>query len=300
MKKTISYLLMGVGMVSLLTLANCSKKNDSLPQIDGYSSSDAVAPDALVAYFPFDGNSNDTKGGSTASAVGVTYPTGLRGQAYQGATGAYATLTPSAAFSSLPSYSLSLWYKLSAQPDANSGPQGLFFLAGTNTLNELIYEIDRPSGSQVGTDSLKLHHGFTNLGSAGYQGFTMEAYDTTKYKNYWIHVVTTYDASSSTYVVYQDGIASINGSAFGKTASTVLYQGQSGAAATTGQGSLSWSTDPPKQIIIGTWPATLYGVSPTLGSTACFLGQMDELRIFNRALTTAEVGALFQLGLAGR
>jgi len=298
MKKTISYLFMGASVVTLLALGSCSKSSDTLPAINGYASSDAVASTNLVSYFPFDGNAKDSKGTATATEVGVTYSTGLRGQAYKGATGAYATLAPSAAFSSLPSYTLSMWYKLGAQPNANSGPQGLFFLSGTNTLNELIYEIDLPSGTQVGTDSLKIHHGFTNLASTGYQGFTMEAYDTTKYKDKgWIHLVTTYDGGSSTYVIYQDGVASVNASAFGKATSTILLQGQ---APSPGQGNLSWSTDVPKVITIGTWPATLYGVSPTLGSNGCFLGQMDELRIYNKALSASDVGALYQLGLAGR
>lgn len=298
MKKQVKRLIpIAVIAAGLWGFQACSKKSDALPSIAGYNSSDEVASANLVAYFPFDGNSNDTKGNATATATNVTYTTGMRGQAYQGAANAYATLTPSAAFSALPSYSLSMWYKLSAQPTAGD-PQGLFFLSGTTTQNELIYEIDTPSGTQGGTDSLKIHHGFTNLASTGYQNFTMEAYDTTKYHNFWIHVVTTYDASSSTYVIYQDGVASINGSAFGKKTSTVLLQGGDPGAAP--QGSLSWSTDPPTQIIIGTWPAGLYGVSSTLGSNGCFKGQLDELRIFNKALSQTEVGALFQLGVAGR
>jgi len=300
MKKTIIYLFMGAGAVALLALAgSCSKSSDTLPTIGGYASSDAVASTNLVSYFPFDGNANDSKGTATATEVGVTYATGLRGKAYKGAAGAYATITPSAAYSNLPSYTLSMWYKVSAQPNSNTGPQGLFFLSGTNTQNELIYEIDNPSASQVGGDSLKIHHGFTNLGATApgaYQGFTMEAYDTTAYKG-WIHLVTTYDGGSSTYIIYQDGIAIKNASAFGKTTSTVLLQGQAPAAA---QGNLSWASDAPKTIIIGTWPAGLYGVSPTLGSNGCFRGQMDELRIYNKALSASDVGALYQLGLAGR
>lgn len=297
MKKTISYLVMGASVVTLFALGSCSKSNDSLPTIGGYASSDAVATTNLVSYFPFDGNANDTKGTATATEVGVTYVNGLRGKAYKGATGAYATVAPSAAFSSLPSYTLSMWYKLGAQPNANSGPQGLFFLSGTNTLNELIYEIE--NHAKVGSDSLEVHHGFTNLGATApgaYQGFTMTAFDTTSFKG-WIHLVTTYDGGSSTYVIYTDGVAILNHSAFPASTSTILLQGQAPAAP---QGNLSWSSDAPKQIVIGTWPAGLYGVSPTLGSNACFLGQMDELRIYNKALSASDVGALYLLGKAGR
>jgi hypothetical protein len=300
MKKTISYLFMGASVMTLLALGSCSKSSDTLPTIGGFASSDAVAKANLVSYFPFNSNAKDSlNSSSAATVVGVTFTAGLRGKAYQGTTGAYATLVPSAAYSSLPSYTFSLWYKVSAQPTDASGPEGLFFLSGTNNGTELIYEIDHPSASQVGTDSLKIHHGFTNLASAGWQGFTMEAYNTTNYTS-WIHLVTTYDGASSTYIIYQNGVPVKNSSAFGKTTSTVLYQGNSGTDATTGQGNLSWSTDAPKAITIGTWPAGVYGVSSSLGSNGCFLGQMDELRIYNVALTPAEVGALYGLGAAGR
>ncbi|MBS1950835.1 MAG: hypothetical protein OJF59_002262 [Cytophagales bacterium] len=308
MKKTINYLFVGFSALVALTLVQCSKSSSSLPAINGYTSSDAVAASNLVSYFPFDGNANDSKNSSTtATAVGVTFVKGLRGEAYQGATGAYATLAPSAAYSSLPSYSVSMWYKLSAQPNNTSGPQGLFFLSGTQSNSQssyqpvngtlLIFEIE--NHAKTGSDSLQLHHGFTNLGSAGWQGFTMNAYDTSSFKG-WSHIVTTYDGSSSTYVIYADGMPISNQSAFGTSTSSVLYQGNSGAAATTGQGNLSWSTDPPKAITIGTWPAGVYGVSPTLGSNGCFLGKMDELRIYNKALSPVEVGSLYQLGSAGR
>ncbi|MGC4021294.1 MAG: Ig-like domain-containing protein [Cyclobacteriaceae bacterium] len=314
MKKTMMYLFMGMSVGTLFLVESCSKSSDALPTIGGYSSSDAVAPDNLVSYFPFEGNANDSKGTATATEVNVTYATkGVKGKAYQGAAGAYATLAPSTAFSSLPSYTVSMWYKVTAQPTSGTGPQGLFFLSGTASNSgtdyepsngtELIFEIDLPSESQVGTDSLKIHHGFTNLNtnrlSGAWNGFTMEAYDTTDYKN-WVHLVATYDGGSSTYIIYQDGVPILNSSAWGKKTSYVLYQGNSGDAGTTGQGDLSWTPDPPKAITIGTWPAGVYGVSPSLGSNGCFRGQLDEIRIYNKALSPTDIGALYLLGVAGR
>ena len=53
------------------------RRASSGPQpIGGYVSSDSVAADALVAYYPFDNNSNDAKGGLTATTVGATFVTG--------------------------------------------------------------------------------------------------------------------------------------------------------------------------------------------------------------------------------
>jgi len=312
MKKIINNLtylaIVGVSLIAMFSVQSCSKSSGSSSPvlIGGYASSDSVASSNLVAYFPFDGNANDTKGGSTAtSSSTVTFGTGVRGMAYQGAAGAFATLNPSTAFNHLASFTLSVWYFLPALPVAGD-PGGMFFLSGTNTLNEIILEADNPSPSQKTTDSVKIHHGFTDLGSAGWGGFTLESYDTMALGK-WEHLVMSYDGGSSTYTYYQNGIPTGTSSAWsnGKYVTpTTMYDGPlplgSGTPPTTLLGNLSFTSDPPKQIVIGTWPATLYGVSASLGANGCFLGKLDELRIYNRALTQSEVAGLFLNGNAGR
>ncbi len=301
MKKVSNNLALAICAAMLVSSVFTACKKDDAPVITppvligGYASSDSVASASLVAYFPFDGNANDTKGGKTATTSSrVTFNTGIRGQAYQGDSGAYATLTPSAAFSSLPSYSFSVWYKLAAQPKAGD-PGGMFFLAGTTTLNEMIYEIE--SFNPKSGDSVKVHHGFTDLGSPGYKGFTMESFDTAAI-NKWVLLTTTYDGASSIYTIYQNGVAIGNNSAFGQNITpTPMW---TDGTKTTPLGNLNFNSDPPAQIIIGTWPATLYGVSPALGVNGSFEGQMDELRIFNKALSSTEVVGLYLNGKAGR
>jgi len=276
----------------------CSKKSGTSiapPEpLGGYVSSDSVAPANLVAYWSFDGNVNDAKGSTNATPVGVTYTTGIRGQAYQGGTGVYATLTPSAAFSNLQSYTFSVWYKLPSQQPAGD-PGGIFFLSGDTILNYLIYEIE-PYAPASG-DSVKVHHGFFDWASPAYQGFTMESFDTAAIGK-WVNLVTTSDAGSSTYTIYQNGVAINNSSAFGNTTPTQMW---TDGSKTTPLGNLGFSpTDPPKTITIGTWPPTLYGVSPTLGANGSFIGQLDEMRVYNKALTSAEVQGLYLNGKAGR
>jgi Concanavalin A-like lectin/glucanases superfamily len=262
--------------------------------IDGFTSSDSIDASNLIAYFPFDGNSNDVKGNLTAHEVNITYGTGIRGQAYQGGDSTYATLVPDAAFSSLGSYTISLWYKLAAQPTAGD-PGGLFFLSGTTNPNLLLTEIE--SYAPVSGDSVKIHHGFFDVISPAYQGFTMESYDTAAIGK-WVNVVTTYDGSASTYVIYQNGNPIGNNSAFGSNVTTT--QMWTDGTMTTPLGNLGWGSDAPVQIVIGTWPAGLYGVSPSLGSNGCFMGQMDELRVFNKALSPHDVAAIYLNGVAGR
>jgi len=63
--------------------------------------SDSVEAQALVAYWNFDNQSNETISGTAAYSKGVTYTTGIRGEAYQGAAGAYDTLPATAALEEL-------------------------------------------------------------------------------------------------------------------------------------------------------------------------------------------------------
>jgi hypothetical protein len=309
MKKIIMGLplwLIAVIVVSaILSLTSCSKSStgSSITPLGGYTSSDAVASANLVAYFPFNGNSNDSISGNTATTNNVTYNTGIRGLAYQGATGGYATVTPSAAFSSLGSFAISVWFKLPAQP-ANGDPGGMFFLSGTSTLNELLLETE--SYSPVSMDSVKIHHGFTDLGSPNYQGFTMESFDTMAIGQ-WTHLVMSYDGASSTYTFYENGIPRGVNSAWSSgmyVTPTIMYDGPlpvgSGTPPTQALGSISFTGDAPHTIYIGTWPPTLYGVSSSLGANGCYMGQMDELRVFNRALSGGEVAGLYLNGRAGR
>ncbi|MDP4214050.1 MAG: LamG-like jellyroll fold domain-containing protein [Bacteroidota bacterium] len=309
--------MIGIAILVAGMLPSCSKKSSSGPTgpgdttvilLGGYASSDSVAPSDLIAYWPFDGNANDAKGGLTATTTGATFTAGLRKQAYQGAAGAYATLTPGTAFSSLSSFSVSVWYNLPALPVAGE-PGGMFFLSGATPAqdgNLIILEADVPSPSQVGTDSVKIHHGFTDPGSPNYKGFTMESYDTNAVAK-WEHIVMTYDAGSSTYVFYQNGVPIGVNSAWssgGYVTPTTMYDGPlplgSGSPATALLGAINFTSDPPTNIIIGTWPAGLYGVSSSLGAHGSFLGQMDDLRVYDKALSQGEVAGLYLNGKVGR
>jgi hypothetical protein len=296
----------GITVVAGAFIQSCSKSSSGgtppPTPIDGYVSSDSVAPANLVSYFNFDGTVNDGKGNS-GTAVGVTYVAGVRGQAYQGAAGAYATVPASAAFATLTSYSVTCWYSLptAAKPQPGGTAQGIFFLSGDSSGNidgnEIILETDVPSTSQLAADSVPVHHGFNNIGGAAgtWQNFTMNSFDTAT--SNWVFVAMTYDGPSSTYTFYENGAPISVSSAYGVSTSTIILNGPTPSPI---QGPLNLNLHLPQTLIIGTWPPGLYGVSPTLGSKGCFLGAIDELRVFNRQLTQLEVAGLYGNGLAGR
>jgi hypothetical protein len=300
-------LMLATVVMATFTIQSCSKKSSgsSTPPvtlIGGYASSDSVAASNLVLYWNFDNSVSEKELGLTpASSSGVTYTTGIRGQAYQGGSGVSAIFAvPSADQSklNLGSYSISFWYNMSTQQPSGD-PGGVFFLSGTQTgdWNELIYEFE--PYSPVSGDSVSFHNGFNNIGApaGAYAAFTMQAWDTLG-TGAWTFVTCTYDGPSSTYIVYEDATPIQNASAWGFQTSNIIYQQSS----TTGpvEGALNWSADLPDSITIGQWPAdNSYGVSTT-GGHSCYMGQLDELRLFNRALKQSEVTGLYLNGLAGR
>jgi hypothetical protein len=259
-----------------------------------FTASDSVATANLIAYWPFENNVNDVVGNETGTAVNVTYTDGIKGKAYQGGDSVYATMAANPAFSYLSSFSFSIWYKLAAQQPL-SDPGGMFFLAGNTNLSELIYEIE-PYFPESG-DSVKVHHGFVDLGSPDYQLFVMEAFDTMAIGK-WVHLVTTYDGNSSACTIYQNGVSILNSSVFGLDINPT--QMWTNNTQTTPLGNLSFTDDEPRQVFIGTWPATLFGVSASLGSNGCFRGALDEIRVYNKVLSQEEVTALYVDGLEGK
>lgn len=294
-----SALLLAVGVTLVVSgLESCSKKSSGSSgpppptPLGGFVSSDSVEPQALVAYWPLDADVTDKKGGIVGTGVNVTYATGVRGQAYQGSATTYASFTPSTALQTLKSFSVSVWYWQTAQPD--SVPRGLFFMADANTNPDMILE-NEPF-TPVSGDSLRIHDGTFFPAATNYQGFTMETFDTAAIGK-WVHVCMTYDGGSSTFVVYQDGVPMKNGSAYGDLTSTQLLDGPSGS---TPQGNLNWSSAPPTIGTIGAWSPGTYGVSPTLGSRCNWLGKIDELRIFSIAISQKDVVGLYLNGQAGR
>ncbi|HEX4374392.1 MAG TPA: LamG-like jellyroll fold domain-containing protein [Puia sp.] len=319
--KKISFLVLAMGCIAVMAITSCSKSNSgggggtTVVTIGGYVSSDSVAASSLVAYWPMDGNGNDTKGGQTGTVNGGSFTTGIRGQAYQGdTTGTYISSGVSSAVAGLQSYTWSAWIK---SPAAGKKPtyyghnthgttaQGIFFLgSSTNGSygNELIVESDNLDSVQFTNDTLALHWGFNDPGGVtSPSGWNPLLYVMTSSPNDtssigWEHVVMSYDGSSSTFVGYWNATPISVSSAFGKNLSTTMLNG---AVADGGVplANLSFASAAPDVITIGAWPA--YGVFG-LNNTNSFAGTIDEMRIYNRALTQQEITGLYLNGRAGR
>jgi hypothetical protein len=307
--------ILGIGLGTAIFLGSCSKSSSNtttpVQLLGGYASSDSVASANLIGYWPFNGDANDHKGGLTATTAGsITYSTGVRGQAYQGALGAYATFEPAASFpTQLGSYSITFWYKLPAQPDTNT-TEGVFFYSGATQQGEIINEFEAPANKNLAGDSLRIHPGFWDIGdNPNFALFVPETFDTVAIGK-WVFFAVTYNGGTSTYTTYQNGVPTGAQTAFSPAAppnSPSPYPGSyvtpsilyTDGTKNTPLGNLKFTDAPAPSaaIIIGSWPDGLFGQK---AATANFLGQLDELRLFNKGLTQTEVAGLFLNGQAGR
>jgi hypothetical protein len=320
MKRTtqkLGTLLLGTAILAVSVISSCSKSSSgsSKPKPPtnpgGYDSSAQIASANLIAYFPFNGSYNDVKSGLTGTNHGAAFASGVKGQAYSGSGNSYVAFNTVGPLASISSYTLSAWFKIAAQPVNNTtsayipgqGAQGMFSLYDTVTGNPNLLLLELEPYTPVSMDSVRFHAGFNNTGNtagAGWQAIIPEGFADTAVGK-WTQVVMTYDGASSTYTLYENGVAITAATAWGKNPTpTVIYNGPTGGSTTGPMGNIHFK-NPPTGFIIGAWPFTA-GVSsgfqpqPWSGNLQ---GAMDELRIYNSALNSSDVKSLYILEKSG-
>lgn len=265
--------------VAALTMSACMKKFDGssyAPQkpYGGYLSSSEIAPANLVAYWNFNGNLIDSVSKIAGVNTGTTFDAaGKKGQALKGADSSYVISDASNAVQNLNSFSLAFWTNIPKMPD---GALGLFDLADTSTFwGNLDVYID----GGIAPDTAKFSVHVNNAGKdAWFVGNKVPGAF-----GKWVHYAVTYDAGSSTFTLYVNGTQLANKAQAGF--GPLKFQN----AAKLVFGTLQFQTRPSLTSATTGQPWARY-----------LIGSMDEVRIYNRALTAAEVSSLVKLENAGR
>jgi hypothetical protein len=261
-----------------MVLSSCFKKFDSdsyAPplNIGGFTSVKEIAPANLVGYWSFNGSYVDSVSGTAGTNKGTTFTAGIKGQAMQGATNGYVTFVPGAAIKGMHSFTITQW----VNSPLNSA--GIVGLTNMNKSDAFWGNIDIffENGGSATNSVLKLH--FTNNGADAWLG----NYNIANRWNTWMNVAVTYDEATSTFKVFIDGskiatqVIANYGAVNFTNATTMVFgtvQFQTTPSLTTGSGSQPW---------------------------ASFLtGQLDEVRIYNKALSENEVNSLVKLEGRGK
>ena len=310
MKKRISYLFAAGILISAAMISSCKKSSSDpvLPPIGGYNNSDEVGGTNLKAHWGFEGSLNE--GISTAVPVAslrTSFVTGIRGQALHLDSGY--VLYPSISalnVQALGSITVSCWIYTDNQGNG-SRPTGVFALALAGTAQtdwntgpvNMYLENGRPTTYD---DTLVLHGAIaTYVGGSRLGGDNINDYGVreTDFKtvhgtNKWVQYILKYDAAGSFLDIYANGVLVSN--------NNFRYK-YTGALPGTPFGPimlpLPASTT---QVLLGGFPNATNGftASALQGFQGLFRGNIDEVRFFNKALTAAEISALYQLELAGR
>ena len=205
MKNKFNYLRvmsLGILLAGLMGFTSCKKTDD--PNA-GKTDPSTIATTNLVAYFPFNGNGTETIASLTPTVTtGVTYVTGRRGQAYQGADLAHLlyTLPTGSKLKTLTSFSVALWFK---SPLVTGDPEPIYFQIGKSDdlyWGNLTLSLNRLEAT---ADSLQFHTFFLKNGATWanqHIGYPNKAFII----NSWMHMIFEYDATTSKYKIFKNGV----------------------------------------------------------------------------------------------
>ena len=268
----------------ILGTGSCKKDEATLPPIGGFNNANEVAASNLVAQISFEGNGTELKSSSaTASAVNASYEAGIKGQAVKLVKG-YLSYNEIAALNSLPSNTVSLWAKFD---NNGSSPSVFFSLTRPAEWAGNLNLMSETGWKPAGNDTLVVK-GLLVTKIANNPSFQDSRNDppkggvqVPKGVNQWHHLVATYDGATSNYKIYVDGVK--------------ISNPEWEPRGTTGP--LVFTT--PTKLIIGAWGTNLPGGVAEAWQVP-LTGSVDEVRVFNKALTDAEISSLYALEKAGR
>ena len=265
--------------LTCLGLSSCQKgfdpKSYAPPlSVNGFTSSGQVAKANLVAYWSFDGNLVDSVSGVAGTNVGTTFSKGIKGQALQGALNSYVLNTPSQAVVSLQSYTISFWVNT---PPPSTGIICPFALSNTTGFwgnLEMFFE----NGSSNTNGIIKLH-----IQQGDHDGFFVTQGIQNLFGKF-VAITLSYDAASGNNSLY------VNGS----KVSTAVLGGITGPMSFPNVGQLVFGCDQ-----FQTNPS-LTSATQYPGFASFLTGQLDEVRIYNKALSDLEVSSIVNLQGRGK
>ncbi len=286
--KNVSLILAGTFLFSVAITSCKDKKTDVvIPPIGGYNNSDEVAASNLVAYWNFDGNQNEIKSSTAAtSSDRVTYTAGIKGQAVKLDSG-YLFYNSIPALNSMTAFSVSAWVMVRN----NGGP--------TNAFTSMVFQTSKPTSTfgninlgletswKPATNDTLVVHGWYTDPPGGLQDNRNDPYGTPSVgavldtAGKWIHLTMTVDN--------------------GNPVNFLIYANGKSIGAYNMRGTSVFTPLLPSSVIIGGWLNNVPGQPHTSDTWPhAFVGSIDQVRVYNKALSQTDISALYQLELAGR
>ena len=275
--------------VLTIGFVSCDKKKDDvkLEPIGGYNNSDEVAATNLVAYWNFDGNKKEIKSGMDAtSSARDTYTAGVKGQAVKLDSG-YVFYKSVPALNTLKAFSVSAWVQTRNNGETDENFTSMVFQSSkpSSTFGNINLGLET-NWKPATNDSLVVHGWYTDP-SGGLQDNRNDPFGTPPVgvvinkPGSWVHIVMTVDESSPV--------------------NCLIYANGESIGAYNQRGDNKFTPLTPSSVIIGGWLNNVPGEAHT-GDTwpHAFVGNIDQVRVYSKAISGAEVKALFDLETVGR
>jgi hypothetical protein len=275
-------------LIASVILPSCYKKFDAgsyapVFTINGFSSVNSIATSNLVGYWSFDDGYVDSVSNTVATNSGTSLTNGFKGKgaSFNVANKSYISLTPSVKITGLQSFTISFWVNPTfVDADGNGEVDGIIGFVNLARADGFWGNIDWfiENGSKQNSAIIKAHV----VGSPTKDTWvTISNYPTLFGK--WSSHTLTYDAATGKLTYY------INGASVA-------------SATAPWTGGVAFPS--PGPLIFGTTQFQTNPSNGTAGGTqpwASYLtGAMDEIRIYNRALTESEVNAMVVLQGKGK
>lgn len=293
--KTIKILAFSLMAASGMLLTSCGDDDSGtkLPPIGGYNSADEVGAADLIAYWPLNGDGKENVSGTMpSSSPNVTYSAGIKGDGATLAQGFLKYPSIASLSNSLTSFSISTWAKVS-----NNGASGSVFLSLTRPGEWAgnVNFLSETGWAQATSDSLTVKGQIVSNNALGWQDSrnTIKSSpediadghvpNPNKVGGQWFHAVLTWDGATRMFKVY------VNGAKISNPKWELRGADDSPALAFT----------TPTFPVIGAFGTTANGTATESWDKA-MTGQLDEMRVWKKALSQAEIGSLYELEKAGR
>lgn len=261
-----------------MLFTSCEK--DEPDPYEGKTNPSTIAAANLVAYFPFESEtaSIDKGAGITFNKKGgaASFAVGRRGNAYKGATTkAYLEYDVASTnlFKSMTEFTMGAWIKT---PSANGAADIFRLNGGDSFMGNLVLMLEGGSNA----DSLDIK-GYLFNSATEWKGQDIRKAHKSFLSDKWVHIAYSYNKSTSTMTLYANGLP---------VATSVRFASGEVNGVQPPLGPLTFGTDMTK-ILIGAWAQQIDG--PGDDWMKFYPGLLDELRIYDKALTNIEMKALY-------
>ena len=253
--------------------ASCKKDNGPVDPYEGKTNPSTICQANLIAHFPFDGAATEMINNIEPTRVGegVAYEKGRRGQAYKGAPKNELVYDAAKipAIATLKDFSFACWFKHQAVPQSSAPVPYFFGLTNTEDFwGQLAFVLDR--GGADNTDSLAVKVAINGDMWAEY------GLQSVFPANRWIHVVASFKQVADTLQTID---MYVNGVPVEELHRDFISRPATDFSRTT-------------MVLFGQWRQKALE-----GATDEWMGDMDgdldEVRLYNAALTAEEAKALY-------